>query len=738
MSFPCQLSTLTNLASLDLSFNKIQSAPCNLASLSNLTSINLSNNNMCSFPSELLALPYLTAFDISSNPLHSMPCEISGLMFLSILDLSHTWIKSVQCDLSNLTKLTTLNLARNQLSTFPCRLSALTQLTSLQLSSNRIASVLCDLSNLTKLTTLDLHQNALQTVPSDLFSLRQLTYLDLSHNKIESGPCGLSTLTQLTHLDLSSNYISNPCDLSNLTNLITFDLRKNMIQVLDSWPISLAQTGGRLNNIFFQENNISKFTNHAGGPAKLCNTITNVISLQYNNITHFMDIAQGWDFKTSSQEELYDCLDFLLPQNLGNPLACDCIDYEVYKLIQRENVSHHHFKCHYPPRLSNKDPTELPLDQFICEISHDCPLNCNCINNPYHQSVIIKCEHMEGTSLPTTVPKLPSEEYWYDIDFCFGNLSKVSYKTYLKYIMTVKFSHNHISELTMDALLALQNVSILHLDFNSLKRLPDNLTTIRFKNATDIKLSHNPWVCDCTALGAKKWMEDHADVISDVHAITCHSPKYMVNKNMLYTEDYLFCPNDNRKYTIIGIVFGVCFFLICMFSVITVRIQQWIIARRLARKMVILDDMDVDKEFDVFVSYASEDEDYILDRFIPELENHNIKVCLHRIHFLGGNTIIDNISECINHSKRTLVYFTNFYKDSRFCMYEFKEALNKDVREGTIRLITIKDTDLDMADLDDSTRAYFEKRTYIDKDAVKFWDNLLYTLPKGRDNAQNI
>ena len=134
----------------------------------------------------------------------------------------------------------------------------------------------------------------------------------------------------------------------------------------------------------------------------------------------------------------------------------------------------------------------------------------------------------------------------------------------------------------------------------------------------------------------------------------------------------------------------------------------------------------------MFVSYASEDEDYILDDFIPQLENHNFKVCFHRIHFLGGNTIIDNISECINNSKRTLVYFSNFYKDSRFCMYEFKEALNKDVREGTIRLITIKDTDLDMADLDDSTRAYFEKSTYIDKDAVKFWENLLHSLPRNR------
>ena len=81
------------------------------------------------------------------------------------------------------------------------------------------------------------------------------------------------------------------------------------------------------------------------------------------------------------------------------------------------------------------------------------------------------------------------------------------------------------------------------------------------------------------------------------------------------------------------------------------------------------------------------------------------------------------------------MFFLNFYKHHRFCMYEFKEALNKDVREGTICLITIKDTDLDMADLNDSTKAYFEKSTYIDKDAVRFWENLLHSLPRKRANA---
>ena len=80
---------------------------------------------------------------------------------------------------------------------------------------------------------------------------------------------------------------------------------------------------------------------------------------------------------------------------------------------------------------------------------------------------------------------------------------------------------------------------------------------------------------------------------------------------------------------------------------------------------------------------------------MPELENHNYKVCFHRIPFLGGFTLSDNIFQCINNSRRTLVYFSNFYKNSNCCMWEFNEALNKDIQEGTKCLITIKDMDLD-------------------------------------------
>ena len=531
-----------------------------------------------------------------------------------------------------------------------------------------------------------------------------------------------------------------------------------MIHVLDSWPFVLAEKG-TLKSLDLTGNHISQFTNYAGAPAKLCSKTNQVIiSLESNRIRHYMDIIKGWNLKDSTDDELTACLNFVLDQDFGNPLSCDCVDYVLYKLIQNRNVYHKPVKCHDPPRLKGKDPTQLPLDQFICHIStkENCPIGCECTDSPYHQNMSISCEHFKDILLPHTVPTLSRGSFQYDINFYNGSLIELTRTHYLKKVIKANLSRNSINFISMNALLALQNVSRLYLDQNKLKRLPDGITNVNLSAILDLKLGNNPWVCDCTAIETIKWMENFEAAITDASHITCHSPPHLFNKTMLHIDNNVICPDITDQVTRYGILAVVLSAIVPLIYII-INIKKWSTVRRMKKRMENAkvenadvdnanvnhifvdntdeDNADADKEFDVFVSYAREDEDYILDDFIPQLENHNIKVCLHRIHFLGGNTIIKNISDCINNSKRTLVFFSNFYKKSGFCMWEFKEALNKDVREGTTRLITVKDTDLDMADLDASTRAYFNRRTYMDKGAMRFWENLLHSLPKLHDNV---
>ena len=780
-TFPCVLTNLNKLSSVDVSLNRIKSKPCNwsmLCDLSNFTklkTLDISDNGIdplndttgrCTFPCEFSTLAHLTSLDLSSNRLECVPCDISYQTNLNFLGLSWNKLKYMHCDLSNLTQLTTLDLQHNKFESMPCELSTVTELTSLDLRWNRIKSVPCDLSNLSHLTyldisanfltafpcglstlpklkTLDLSVNSMVSIPCDLSNMTEIKSIVLSFNSFHTFPCALTNLSKLSSLDVSSNRITSiPCDWSNMTYLTSIELDFNQISVLDSWPIMLAKAS--LHKLSLFANHLTQFTNYAGTSGVSCKAIHHPfsMSLNFNNITHIMNIVKGWNLKMTTKEELYNCLDFIVPQTQWNPLTCDCVDYDVYRYLQNRSISVRNLiKCHYPPKFKGMNPAYISLDQFVCDISENCPSGCTCTNSPFYQNISVNCEYTEFITLPDNVTELPNEDYGYSLQFINGHLRNISYTPYLRNVKTANFGNNSISKISMEALVALQNVSLLHIDHNALQRLPGNITNIHFKGGIDLKLGDNPWICDCTTMDIRSWMKDHEAVITDKLLVTCHSPPHMLNKKMLYTHDSIFCPKNNvqiNNYLIGLVVLSTSITLICIFSLIAIKIRRWVVNGRLAGQMALLDEVDAEREFDVFVSYACEEEDYILDDFIPQLENHNFKVCCHRIHFLAGNTIIDNISECINHSKRTLVYFTNSYKNSRFCMWEFKEVLNKDIRDGTIRLITVKDTDLDITDLDDSTRAFFERRTYLEFNAPRFWENLIRSLPRRVANLEEF
>ena len=795
-SVPCNMSTLTNLLSLNLHGNIIRSVPYDLSNLNKLISVNLSDNQLKSVPCKISALTKLTTLDLSDNEMNSDdpltldtpslldyfrnlgPCNLTTLDQLTFLDLSNNMMRSLPSEVLTLSKLTTLiltsnmiysdgqytlhsgllnndnmysgrynlsalrkltfiDLSKNSLRSVPCDLSNLTSLDYLDLSNNVIKAFTCDFPDLIQLTTLDLSDNKLSSVPCELSKLSNLTFLDLSFNDIDSASCGLST--SLIRLDLSYNIIDSfTLDLSNLTQLSFLDLRFNSIKSVDSWPLSLAN-GNSFITTYLGHNMLSEFTNNAGAPVTECSSNNlKSISLVHNRIKHFTDILTGWNINISTPELLHSCLDILEPDMALAPLTCDCVDYEVYRYFQNRSTYNDQLVCDQPPHLRNRNIMSINLDQFICDMDiESCPQGCLCKNNPYYRSINVTCKKdYKGDTLPTTLPELPSEEYSYCLDFQDTHIDRIKWTSYLAKVKVAKFSFNFISEISIEALWDLQNVSTLYLDNNKLHRLPENITAIRFNRLSEIRLGKNPWDCDCAATETIHWMILHKNVIKDRH-IQCNSPPHMLRENMINNTINLLCPHNKNKTNnvMIGSISGTIVVLVCILITIVIKIRKWLHNRKLKQRMNHIDDAE-DREFDVFISFASEDEDYIVDTLMPELENHNYKVCFHRIHFLGGFTLSDNIFQCINNSRRTLVYFSNFYKNSNCCMWEFNEALNKDIQEGTKCLITIKDTDLDTENMDGSLKAYFQRRTHIERDGPKFWENLLYSLPKRHAGAE--
>ncbi|KAL4298620.1 hypothetical protein S245_058003 [Arachis hypogaea] len=255
---PSQISHLSKLQSLDLSFNYglmwkettwkrlLQNTSClreivlddtNMSSIgptpnplslianlsSTLVTLSLVYTEIRgSLINDILCLPNLQHLILTQNyELSVHLSELSCTTSLSILDLSYCDIQGpISSPFSNLTRLTSLNLAENHLNgSIPSSLLNLQRLTDLDLSWNKLSGQIPNVfDRLTNLQTLSLHDNNFQgMLPSSLFTLTRLSQLDCSYNQIE-GP------------------LPNEVAFSNLTQLI---LNNNLLNgTIPWWPLS--------------------------------------------------------------------------------------------------------------------------------------------------------------------------------------------------------------------------------------------------------------------------------------------------------------------------------------------------------------------------------------------------------------------------------------------------------------------------------------------------------------------
>uniref|UniRef100_A0A7N2LI63 Leucine-rich repeat-containing N-terminal plant-type domain-containing protein n=1 Tax=Quercus lobata TaxID=97700 RepID=A0A7N2LI63_QUELO len=299
---PSQISGLSNLVSLDLSFNIDSSyqrllkltSPNFSSLLPNLTRIeklHLSYVDMSStVPSVLNNLSSLTS-------LHLDDCGLLGEFPPGIFQLPNLKFLSVQGNeyltghLPNFERNSTLeaiNLGETSYSgELPTSIGNLNSLNELEIWSCNFSGLLpFSLGNISHLKVLDLTNNSFRgQVPSSLENLSQLTYLSLCQNNFSGSNfprlgelnklkyliiCNfnlnsqipyLANLTQLDFLRLSSNQLTGqiPSWLMNLTQLIHLDLSFNKLH--GPIPSSVIQ----LKNLEF----LHLFQNHLSGTVEL-------------------------------------------------------------------------------------------------------------------------------------------------------------------------------------------------------------------------------------------------------------------------------------------------------------------------------------------------------------------------------------------------------------------------------------------------------------------------------------
>uniref|UniRef100_A0A336LB50 CSON006589 protein n=1 Tax=Culicoides sonorensis TaxID=179676 RepID=A0A336LB50_CULSO len=82
--------------------------------------------------------------------------------------------------------------------------------------------------------------------------------------------------------------------------------------------------------------------------------------------------------------------------------------------------------------------------------------------------------------------------------------------------------------------------------------------------------------------------------------------------------------------------------------------------------------------YDVFVSYSEQNRDWVLDHFLPNVEQRDgINVCLHERDFKVGLSILENIIQCIDQSRTILLVISQSFVSSNWCQFELHLAQHR-------------------------------------------------------------
>nr|KAG5696804.1 hypothetical protein BaRGS_012827 [Batillaria attramentaria] len=138
-------------------------------------------------------------------------------------------------------------------------------------------------------------------------------------------------------------------------------------------------------------------------------------------------------------------------------------------------------------------------------------------------------------------------------------------------------------------------------------------------------------------------------------------------------------------------------------------------------------------QYDVFVSYASEDLQWVRQHLMPELEERlGLRLCVHERDFIPGKPIVDNIEETLQTSKKVLMVFSTDFARSQWCQFELTLCLSH-VMDYDDALLVVLLHDVPAHDMTSAMMAVLRTTTYIEwgegPDArASFWGRIKIAL----------
>jgi Leucine-rich repeat (LRR) protein len=615
------------------------------------------------------------------------------------------------------------------------------------LQGARLTSIPDEMCSITSLEELHLTKVHLNNVSSSCIQqLTQLRILDLALNEITSLPNDLLYgLTELEELRLNNNQIVDVQPevfsfATNMTKLQQININDNKLTSLDIWPLFLKY-GKPFVDV--SRNSVSTFTNRRHYRFK-CEPYQHLpeIILRSNKVEHLMDIVNGYELKGVRDPNLF-CLFFgqaIRMDLYDNSLICDCVDYQLYTLMKStfKSVTVDNMYCAQPLALQDRKLVKVMehMDQFVCEIQDNCPQQCRCFNQPYTNSIVVQCDNRGISDIATNLPSLPRYRS-YNVSYSHNSIATVPFRQYYSQSKVIRLDNNHIQSQSLDAdvLASMVNVTELHLHNNLLTSLPRQVADFNWTNLQAIHLYGNLWSCDCNSQWMKDWFKTLGKIVVNLNAITCSTDDIRNGRSLIdvRNEDFV-CGHIMSTNEIIWVV--VTIVTASVFSVVVATLVTLYKKRMWLYKRFQLHPFDVDEcegedmTHDVFLSGADKDTDDI-KKLRSQLTELGYRVLCHKIDFVPG-PVIDSIEIAITHSKRTVCFVTPSFIQCVLCMWQFNDALSRDLSNKRHRLIVIVDDKQMNIDTitDSSVKQYLRTHTHIPLHSIDFINDLKYSLPQ--------
>uniref|UniRef100_A0A3B3ZY68 TIR domain-containing protein n=1 Tax=Periophthalmus magnuspinnatus TaxID=409849 RepID=A0A3B3ZY68_9GOBI len=591
-------------------------------------------------------------------------------------------------------------------------------------------------TSLSKLKTLTLHRNKLTTVPYAIRNIWSLQKLDLSNNSIETLGChDFANLTRLTHLSLKMNKITTlqKCVFQNLPWLQTLNLQMNLIADINkAFHTSLP----KLKTLRLFKNSLKTIKkDEFNGLPSLVN-----LSLAQNQIS---TLEKGCFSGLTNLSNLQ------LDENeiKSNTLDKDCfIDLVNLRIL---NIGKNLIR--YSPDSPMKNPPFLYLSSLE---------NLDYRSQRFRERAPLPSNFLQGL---TNLTKLD-----------FGNIFTVDLPNYIfshtPKLDSLDISSNDLMDVSPDLFTPIPNLTKLRLSSTNLRSLDflikANLRKLEFlqarKNAFAVitkeiiesvpnlrylDLQYNSFTCNCdNAAFINLTKNSNQTQVFDAYEFQCYYPANEKGKRLLdlNLDD---CVID---YGFICFISTTCSHLVFMIAVFIYHFMRFQIAYAYYMLVAWLFDTKnknrkASNQYDAFVSYNVHDEAWVYRKLVPHLEkNQGWKLCLHHRDFEPGKPIVENITDAIYGSRKTLCVISRRYLQSEWCSREMQVASFRlfDERKDVLILVFLEDIPSAHLSPYYRMRKVLRRQTYlrwpgIGPGEALFWEKLRKALTSTESKAED-